>query len=192
MSRRPFRTNAGTPVIASRISLHTWPDPLLRRATTRPGRRAHRPGKVEQVRTLGLVQLQRTRERLQDALGDPVQVPPLQTGVVVHTHTGEQRDFLPAKSGKAPASAEGRQARLLRDDPGPPRSQELANLVPVVHDLDATATQPPWEGLSVPGLTGTPTPPPSRVSLPLTGTRTHPRTTLGPARRCCQQTTWIT
>ena len=59
-------------------ALHAWPDPLLgRTATWAPRRHVGRPGQVEQVAPLGLVQLQGLGERLQHGLGDPAQVAPL-------------------------------------------------------------------------------------------------------------------
>jgi hypothetical protein len=43
---------------------------------------------VEEMRSLGLVELKRTGQRLEHALRDPVQVPALEAGVVVNAHPG--------------------------------------------------------------------------------------------------------
>jgi hypothetical protein len=48
-----------------------------------PRRGVGRPGQVEQVPALGLVQLQGLGEGVQHGLGDPAEVAPLQAGVVV-------------------------------------------------------------------------------------------------------------
>jgi hypothetical protein len=63
--------------------LHARPDPLLRRATTRARRGSRCTCKVEQVRSLGIVELKRTRERCQNRLGDAVRVAALEARVVV-------------------------------------------------------------------------------------------------------------
>jgi hypothetical protein len=68
--------------------LNARPDPLLRRAATGSGRRARRPCEVEEVRTLGLVELKGTGQRLQNAFGDPAQVPALEADVVVDADSG--------------------------------------------------------------------------------------------------------
>jgi hypothetical protein len=71
--------------------LHARPDPLLRRAATGSRRRARRPREVEEVRTLRLVELQGTGQRLQNAFGNPAHVPALEAGVVVDADPGKQR-----------------------------------------------------------------------------------------------------
>jgi hypothetical protein len=77
------------------------------------------------------------RERVQDALRDPVQVAAFEAGVVVDADSGEQRDLLPAEPRHPPVTAIGRQACLSWRDLGSPGDQELANLVPAVHNPDA-------------------------------------------------------
>jgi len=89
------------------------------------------------VGPLGLIELQRIGECFQHALRHPVQVAALQPGVVVDAHSGEHCDFLPAQPGHPPVTAVGRQTCPFRGDPGPPGDQEVANLIPVVHDHDA-------------------------------------------------------
>jgi hypothetical protein len=89
------------------------------------------PGKTEEVRSFGLVQLQGLGQRLEHALGRPVGIAALQAGVVVDAHSSQQRDLFAAESGHAPVAAVGGQAGLLGGDPGPPGGQELADLVAV-------------------------------------------------------------
>jgi hypothetical protein len=72
------------------------------------------------VGALGLVELERAGECIQHGLGDPAEVSPLQAGVVVDAHPGQQRDFFPAEPWNAPVAAVGGQACLLRRDPGSP------------------------------------------------------------------------
>jgi hypothetical protein len=76
------------------------------------------------VRTLRLVELEGTGERLQHALGNP--------------DPGKQRHLLPAEPGHAPVLAIPLQTRLLRRDPCSPGGQELADLVPGVHTTRVT------------------------------------------------------
>ena len=65
-----------------------------------------RAGEVEEVRALGVVELERASERLQHALGDAAQVAALQAGVVVDADAGQDGDLLAAQAGNA-ASAVG-------------------------------------------------------------------------------------
>jgi hypothetical protein len=53
------------------------------------------------------------------------------------------------------AASESGWAGLFRRDPGPPGGQEVANIVTVVHDPDATASTAGVGGLALPGLIGT-------------------------------------
>jgi hypothetical protein len=62
---------------------------------------------VEEVGSLGLVELERTCERLQNALRNAARVAALQTGVVVDADPGEERDFFPAKPRNTPVIAVG-------------------------------------------------------------------------------------
>jgi hypothetical protein len=56
-------------------ALDARPDPLLGRPATRPGRGVGRPGEVEQVPTLGLVQLQRSARASSTASETPPRFP---------------------------------------------------------------------------------------------------------------------
>ena len=53
-----------------------------------------RTGQVKEVLALGLVELQRRRERVENALRDAGQIPALHAGVVVDGDTGEHGDLL--------------------------------------------------------------------------------------------------
>jgi hypothetical protein len=123
-------------------ALHAGPNPLFRRPTTCSRHRVRATREIEEVRSLGLVELKRTRDRLEDALGDSSRAAPLEAGVVVDADPGEERDLLPAEPRDPPLVAVPRQARLLGRDLGSPRGQELADLVPVVH---RTRVAPPLE-----------------------------------------------
>jgi hypothetical protein len=68
------------------------------------------------VGALSVVELERSCQRLQHALGDPVHVTALEAGVVRKAHAGEDGDLLAAQSRNA-APAIGVQPGLLRCDP---------------------------------------------------------------------------
>ena len=61
---------------------------------------------------LGLVELQRPRERLEHGVGDTARVAALEPRVVVDADAGEQRDLFPAQARDA--------ARTAEDRAGPP------------------------------------------------------------------------
>ena len=139
MSSRPFRTNAGAPVIASSMCCTLGRTRCCVRRRRRGVRVCRGAREVEQVRTLGLVELQRPGERLEHALGDAGRVAALEAGVVVDADAGEDRDLFAAQAGDAaPATAVRGQAGLLGRDPGSPGGQELADLVLGVHVTDGT------------------------------------------------------
>ncbi len=62
------------------------------------GRRLRRAGEVEEVRSLGLVELKGAGQRFQNAFGNPAQVPALEPRVVGDADSGEDRDLLPAQA----------------------------------------------------------------------------------------------
>ena len=102
------------------------------RACRRPGG----AGEVEQVRALGVVELETAGERFEHALGDAAQVAALHLGVVVDADAGEHRGLFAAQSGDAAGVAEDGQAGLLRGDLRSARGEELADLVAGVHDAE--------------------------------------------------------
>ena len=73
----------------------------------RGGRGACRAGKVEQVRTLSVIELQGSGKRVQDGVGGAAGVAAFQAGVVVDADPGQQRDLLPAQASDAPGDAPG-------------------------------------------------------------------------------------
>ena len=89
---------------------------------------------------LGLVELQGACERLEYRLRHPGGGAAFEAGVVVDADAGKERDLLTSESRHASIASEPGQARVLGCDPGPPRGQELAHLVPRVH---GTRVAPP-------------------------------------------------
>ena len=94
--------------------------------------RARGARQVEQVRALGVVELQRSRQRFQHELGDPADLAALQAPVVVRAHPGQRRDLL-APQARHPPLAVARQADLLGRDLRPPAGEELGDVVGGVH-----------------------------------------------------------
>ena len=70
-------------------------------------------GQVEQVRALGVVELQRAGERVEHAVGDAAHVAALQARVVRDADARQHGDLLAAQAGHA-ARPVGRQPGLLR------------------------------------------------------------------------------
>ncbi|MDA0168511.1 hypothetical protein OJ998_05370 [Solirubrobacter taibaiensis] len=84
-------------------------------------------GEVEQVRALGVVELQRPGEGAQHVVGDAAHVTAFQARVVRDAHARQHGDLLAAQARHAPGPV-GRQPGLLRGDPPAARGQELADL----------------------------------------------------------------
>src|SRR5207253_3425282 len=127
---------------------------LLRRTARPPSRRVRGACEVEEVCSLGLVELQRTGKRLENALRNATRVATLEPGVVVDADSGEQGALLPPKPWNASSTAEGAQTRLLRRDLRASGGQELADLVPRVHNPRVARLGARCGGLAVPGSTG--------------------------------------
>src|SRR3954468_21513825 len=85
-----------------------------------------------QVGALGLVEAQGAGERVEHAVGGAGGGAALEPVVVVHAHSGERRDLLPAQARNA-AGPERLQTRLLRGDPPAARGEEVADLASDVH-----------------------------------------------------------
>ena len=85
-------------------------------------------GQVEQVGALGLVELQRSGQGVEDAGGGAGDLAALEAGVVLDAQPGERGDLAAPQSGHA-AGAGGRQADLVRGDPGAAGGEELAHLL---------------------------------------------------------------
>ena len=60
------------------------------------------PCEVEEVKSLGVVEAQRSREGVEHAVGGAVEVASLELGVVVGAHAGEIGHLLAAKARHAP------------------------------------------------------------------------------------------
>src|SRR4051795_12527072 len=110
------------------------PDPRLRRAPTR-GRPGGMGGasKVEEVSALGVVELERSRQRLKHAFGDAAQVSAFQAGVVRNADAGQDSDLFAAQARDASRTV-GRHACLLGGNRGAAGGQELLDLLPGLHD----------------------------------------------------------
>ena len=139
-------------------ALHAGPDPFLSRTPARRGCRLGRAREVEEMRPLGVVELQGAGQRFQNAFGDPAQVPALEPGVVGNADAGEDRDLLPAQPRHTPGAV-GRQTDLVRRQLGPPGGQELSDLALGVHEIRVDPPGRRWETLPVPPSTRTLTPP---------------------------------
>ena len=145
-------------------ALHAGPDLLLARSAAAGGRGVvGGAGEVEQVGAFGFVELQGAGDGFEDAVGDTGEVAALEPGVVVDAHPGEHGDLFASQAGHPPVAVVGRQSDLLGCDAGAAGGEELAHVVPVVHDGHAT-TGPAgsWGVLSLPG-TPSPSPPSSRA-----------------------------
>jgi hypothetical protein len=84
-------------------------------------------GEIEEMRALGLVELQGPGERFEHAVGDAVDVPTLDPGVVGDAEASQDGDLLASQAGDA-AAAVGGQAGLLGGDLGPAGGQKLSDL----------------------------------------------------------------
>jgi hypothetical protein len=84
------------------------------------------------MRALGVVELKRAGERLEDEVGDAAEVSALQALVVLDADAGQRRHLLAAEAGHAPLAVGG-QASLLRRHLRPPGGQELGDVAGGVH-----------------------------------------------------------
>jgi len=91
-----------------------------------------RAGEVEEVRALRVVELKCTGQRLEDAVGGPGEVAPLQARVVRDADAGQDRDLLAPQARNAPGAVVG-QAGVGGCEPRSPGGQELADLAARVH-----------------------------------------------------------
>ena len=62
---------------------------------------------------LGVVELERSSQRVEHAVGDPIRIAALQAGVVRNAHAGQNGDLLAAQPGNA-ATAVGAQTHERR------------------------------------------------------------------------------
>ncbi|WP_375537767.1 hypothetical protein [Curtobacterium sp. MCBD17_030] len=80
-----------------------------------------------------VVEEQSTSDTVEDAVRDAGRVAPFKACVVLGADPGDEGHFLTAQPSNSAASAEVRQADLFRQEPGPPRCEEIANLRLNVH-----------------------------------------------------------
>ena len=112
--------------------------------------------KVEEVCALGVVELERSGQRFQHAVGDAAQVSAFQAGVVRNADAGQDGDLFAAQARDASRTV-GRQASLLGRDRRPAGREELLDLLPRIHETSLDPGTGGWETLPVPLSTGTPT-----------------------------------
>jgi hypothetical protein len=84
------------------------------------------------MRPFCLVQSQRVRQRVEDAVGGAAEVSAFQAVVVVDAEPGERRDLLAAQPGH-PTRPEDLEPDVSRSDPRAPGREEVADLAPRVH-----------------------------------------------------------
>src|SRR6266540_2264902 len=150
MSRRPFCTKAGMPV---RASTTRWMlgRTLQRRHPTRRGPGSGRPDQVEQVGALGLVELERTADSLEDIIRHAAGVAALEARVVLHAGPRQQRDLLAPQTRHPALAAIERQTRTMRRDLRAARREELKDLACAAHaPLTVRPCTRGWEALPVP------------------------------------------
>ena len=90
-------------------------------------------GEVEEVGAFGVVELERSGQCLQHALGGAAHVSAFKAGVVLDAHAGQDGDLFAAQPRDA-TSAVGRQPGLLGRDPAAAGGQELSDLGLGLHD----------------------------------------------------------
>ena len=84
---------------------------------------------------LGLVELERPRERVEDPGGGACNLPPLETGVVLDAEAGDSRDLATTQPRNAPG-ADRRESDLVWGEAGAASGEELADLCSVVHAVE--------------------------------------------------------
>ncbi|GAA1183092.1 hypothetical protein GCM10009654_45600 [Streptomyces hebeiensis] len=81
--------------------------------------------------------MQRTGDRVEDALGRATELAALHTGVVLDAEAGEHRDFLSPQSFDAAVASDVGQPGLLGRDPRPAAHEETPDLLLKLHGLKA-------------------------------------------------------
>ena len=115
-------------------ALHDGAYALLGRPRSPCWDRACGAGQVEEMRTLGVVELERPRQRVEDQFGDAADLAALQAAVVVRTDARQGRDLFTTKP-RDPALAVARHAGLLGSDLCSSAGEELGDVVGGVHGL---------------------------------------------------------
>jgi hypothetical protein len=101
--------------------------------------RVHGAHEVEEVDSFGFVELQGADDSFEHVLGDTGGVAAFEAGVVLDADAGEHRDLFASEAFDAAVGPIGGQAGLLGVDLVSPRDQELADVVPGVHGVNATS-----------------------------------------------------
>ena len=101
------------------------------------------------MQTFGIVEAQCARDGVQHAVGRAVDVAALKLGVVVRAHAGEIRDLLATQPWHpSNVAVEHVEPGLLGRHPRPARHQELPDLAPAIHALEASSrARHIWRGL---------------------------------------------
>jgi hypothetical protein len=85
------------------------------------------------VRPLDLVELEGAGDPLEHIFGDAPDLAAFELRVVLDADVGEERHLLASQPGDPSPATVGVEPGPLGSDPGPPRGQELADLVPAAH-----------------------------------------------------------
>ena len=183
MARRSWcwsRTNATPSVIAdsAHCRLGRGAPGVVARRRARPDERdaVGRARQVEQVRALGVVQLQGAGDSVQDGGGGSGDRAALELGVVLHADAGEGR-HLSAAQPRDPSVGASDDAGRLGSDLGASRHEELAHVGSVVHDVD---------GRSLQGREGDPRGHPSTRGVPCRYTPRQGLPAVGERRLSCR------
>lgn len=138
-------------------------------------------GQVQEVRALGVVQLERAGDGFEDGGGDAGEVAAFEFGVVLDADVGQGCDLAPAQP-RHTAPRPGGQPGPFRGDLHSPRGEELADLCTVVHSSTVRAARRERGVLAVHPLLVTRCPP----GKPVTWMTWHSRPRrYGGARRVC-------
>ena len=118
----------------------------LGRTRSWAGRRAGRAdvGAADEVEEVRAARPRRAAGRgraVEHVFGHAAGVAALEARVVLDADPGQHRDFFASQARDAALVAVSRQASLLRGDLRSPRDQELADVVPCVHAVNATGTR---------------------------------------------------
>ncbi len=116
-------------------SLDGWAYPLLAGSAADRASPVGGADQVEQVGPFGLVELQGPGDAFEDVFGRTVGVSAFEAGVVLDADAGQHGHLFSAQAGHAAPGPIGGQSGLVRGNLGPPRSQELPDVIPRLHTL---------------------------------------------------------
>ena len=130
-------------------ALDGGPHALLCRPAAAWRDRVHGAGEIVQVRTFGVVELQRVGQCVEHTVGHAAGVPALQALVVLDADAGQRCDLLAAQALHAARAVAG-QPDLLGSDLRPAGGEELGDVLRGVHDIEGTPIAGARGALSVP------------------------------------------